>query len=802
MIRNYLKVALRNVAKQKFFSAINIVGMTIGITACLLIILYVSDELSFDRFHANADRMYQVGLHGKISGQDLRTTNTCPPLAQAMAEEIPDVEQTTRLHDFWGAVVKYKDLAFNEKRVYYADSNFFDFFSFHLLQGDPKTCLKEPHSVVLTEDMAKKYFGAEPAMGKLINISDTVAYKVTGITENCPLNSHFIYNILVSSSSSQDMKSDVWLNNYLYTYFILNKNGSLANVERQWDVLVQKYVGPEIEKMMGISLQKMKQSGGEYGYFPTKITDIHLHATTMDSIEPGGDITYVYFFSAIGVLIVIIACINFMNLTTAKSAGRAKEVGLRKALGSMRGQLIGQFLSESAIYTIVSIILSVVACYFLLPLFNELSGKELHIRDLFSPEFIIGVIGLVLFVGLIAGSYPAFYLTSFNAVEVLKGKVRSGMKSRGIRSFLVVFQFGISIFLIIFTATVYLQLRFMQHRDMGLDKKNVLVINDTWRIGNNREAFKNEINNLAGVEKSSFTNNVFPGVNNTTVFKSSGSEQDHIMGQYYADYDQLDVMKFQLKAGRYFSRDFPADTMSIVLNEAAVREFGFKDPLNSDVITIDDANPGVQHKLPVIGVLKDFNFEDMKMQIRPLCIRLAQWGGNLCIRYSGDPTQLVASTEKIWKEFGPTDPFEYSFLDDNFDLLFRSEQRMSSIFGILSGLAIFVACLGLFALAAFTAEQRTKEIGVRKAMGATVVGLTRLLSREFTKLVLIAILPASVLGWWVSSRWLNGFAYRTDLNPLIFVGSGVLAILIAWSTVVYQSVKAARANPANSLRYE
>lgn len=802
MIRNYLKVALRNVAKQKFFSAINIVGMTIGITACLLIILYVSDELSYDRFHANADLMYQVGLHGKISGQDIRTTNTCPPLAQAMAEEIPDIAQTTRLHDFWGAVVKYKDLAFNEKRVYYADSNFFDFFSFHLLQGDPKTCLKEPHSVVLTEDMAKKYFGDEAPMGKLINISDTVAYKVTGITENCPHNSHFIYNILVSSSSSQDMKSDVWLNNYLYTYFILNKNGSLENVERQWDVLVEKYVGPEIEKMMGISLEKMKQSGGEYGYFPTKVTDIHLHATTMDAMEPGGDITYVYFFSAIGVLIVIIACINFMNLTTAKSAGRAKEVGLRKALGSMRSQLIGQFLSESAIYTIVSIILSVAACYFLLPLFNELSGKELRIGDLFSPEFIIGVIALVLFVGLIAGSYPAFYLTSFNAVEVLKGKIRSGMKSRGIRSFLVVFQFGISIFLIIFTATVYLQLRFMQNRDMGLDKKDVLIINETWRIGKNREAFKNEINNLAGVQKSSFTNNVFPGVNNTTVFKSSGSEQDHIMGQYYADYDHLDVMKFQLKEGRFFSRDFPADTMSIVLNEAAVKEFGFKDPLNSDVITMDDANPGVRHNLRVIGVLKDFNFEDMKMQIRPLCIRLAQWGGNLCIRYSGDPTQLVASTEKIWKEFGPTDPFEYSFLDDNFDALFRSEQRMSGIFGILSGLAIFVACLGLFALAAFTAEQRTKEIGVRKAMGATVVGLTSLLSREFTRLVFIAILPASALGWWVSSRWLNGFAYRTELNPLIFVGSGVVAILIAWCTVVYQSAKAARANPANSLRYE
>lgn len=799
MLRNYFKVAVRNILKHKFYSAINVLGMTIGVTACILIVLYVVDELSYDRFHEKSDRMYQVGLHGKIGGQEVRTANTCPPLWRAMADEIPDVEATTRIAEFWGSVVKYGDQAFNEDRVYYADSNFFNFFTFDLLEGDPRTALAEPQSVVLTRDMATKYFGNEDPMGKLMIIGDTVTYKVTGIAENPPGNSHFRFNMLVSSSSVSRLQDQIWLNNYLYTYFILNEHGSLENVKRGLNDLVIKYVGPEIERFMGISVTQMKEQGGIYGFFPTKVTDIRLHATTRDGLEPGGNITYVYFFGAVALFIIILACINFMNLATARSAGRAREVGLRKALGSLRIQMVGQFLAESIIYSFIAVVIAVAASYILLPWFNELSGKHLTPDFLTHPWFIGGLVAFILFVGLLSGSYPAFYLTSFNAVEVLKGKLRAGMKSKGIRSALVVFQFGISIFLIIFTASVYLQLKYMQDRNLGMDKENVLIIGNTWRLQNNRQAFRNAIDGYSNVEKTSFTNNSFPGVNNTTVFKAADSDQDHIMGVYYADYDHADVLKLEMVAGRFFSRDFPSDSTAIILNEAAAREFGWEDPLREEVLYLD---PDAPQRLRVIGIMKDFNFESLKEQIRPLAIRFADWGHELTIRYHGNPSELVSQIESLWKSYAPNEPFEYFFLDENFDELFRAEQRLGSIFTILSALAIFVAGLGLFALASFTGEQRTREIGIRKVMGATVSGLVYLLSREFTVLVLMAFIPGAILGWWVVNEWLASFAYRTTISPWIFILSGVASIVIAWLTVGFQALKAASTNPTNALRYE
>lgn len=800
MLRNYFKVAIRNILKYKFYSAINVLGMTIGVTACILIVLYVVDELSYDRFHVNADRMYHVGLHGKIGGQEIRTANTCPPLWRAMADEIPDVESTTRIAEFWGSVVKYGDQAFNEDRVYYADSNFFNFFSFELLSGDPRTALKEPQSVVLTRDMVTKYFGEEQPLGKLMIIGDTVAYKVTGIAENPPGNSHFKFNMLVSSSSVVRLQDQLWLNNYLYTYFILNEHGSLENVERRLADLVIKYVGPEVERFMGVSMDQMAQQGGQYGFFPTKVTDIRLHGTTRDGLEPGGNIVYVYFFGAVALFIIVLACINFMNLATARSAGRAREVGLRKALGSLRIQMIGQFLAESILYSFFAVVLAVAISYVLLPAFNELSGKNLTAEYLMHPYFIGGLVVFVLFVGVLSGSYPAFYLTSFKAVEVLKGKLGAGMKSKGIRSALVVFQFGVSIFLIIFTASVYLQLKYMQERNLGMDKNNVLVVGNTWRLQNNRQAFRNTIEGFSGVEKTSFANNTFPGVNNTTVFKAADSDQDHIMGVYYADHEHADVLHLEMVAGRFFSRDFPSDSTAIILNEAAAREFGWDDPLNEEILYLDNQNAPL--RLKVIGVMKDFNFESLKEQIRPLAIRLANWGGDLSVRYHGSPADLVSEIENVWKGYAPSEPFEYYFLDENFDELFRAEQRLGSIFTILSGLAIFVAGLGLFALASFTGEQRTREIGIRKVMGATVSGLVYLLSREFTLLVLMAFIPGALIGWWVVNEWLASFAYRTSISPWLFILSGVAAVVIAWLTVAFQALKAASTNPATALRYE
>jgi putative ABC transport system permease protein len=801
MLKNYYKVAVRNILKYKLFSAINILGMTIGITSCLMIILYVTHELSYDKFHTDADRIYQVGLNGKIGGQDIRVSNTCPPMAEAMVADIPEVEAATRIAQMYQTVVKNGEKIFTEEKVFFTDSNFFEFFSYRLKEGDIKTALKEPNTVVLTEVMAKKYFGDESPMGGLLVIgSENKTFKVTGIAETPPTNSHFTYNILVSAVSSERLKSGIWLNNFMYTYFKTKPNTSVDQVEAKFIPLVEKYIGPEIEKFMGTTLKQMQEAGGAYGYYVTNIKDIHLHSTSQGDLEPGGNIMYVYFFSGIGLFILIIACINFMNLSTARSAGRAKEVGLRKALGSLRGQMIGQFIAESILYSLLAVILALFACYYLLPSFNLLSGKELGMEVFQTPWFIAGIVGLVLFVGVVAGSYPAFYLTSFSAVEVLKGKVRAGAKSKGIRSFLVVFQFGLSIFLIIFTVVVFQQIQFMQKKNLGIDKNNVLILDNTNRLGNNKEAFRNGLSQLTGITKISYTNNTFPGVNNTTVLKTAGSEQDHIMGVYYADYDHQDVLKFELKDGRYFSKEFATDSLAILLNEAAAKEFGFENPVGEEVLYNEDGATFKKYK--VIGVIKNFNFESFKEQVRPLSILLTQNANNLMVRYEGDPAAMIQNVEKLWKQHAASEPFEYSFMDESFDRLFRAEQRMGQLFTVFSSLAIFIACLGLFALAAFTTEQRTKEIGVRKSMGASVFSLSILLSKEFTKLVVIAFVPAAILAWYISDTWLNGFAYRIDINPLVFVLSGVAAVLIAWLTVSYQSIKAATSNPVKSLRYE
>ncbi|HEX8040584.1 MAG TPA: ABC transporter permease [Chryseosolibacter sp.] len=799
MLRNYFKLALRNMAKYKFFSAVNILGMSIGIAACLLILLYVVDELSFDRFHEHADRIYQVGLHGKIGGQDITVANTCPPMAEALVREVPGVRQATRIANFWGApTLKYGDKTFTEEKVFHADSNFFEFFSYKLVAGDPKTALLEPNTIVLTRHIADKYFGNDDPLGKLITVGGDKTYKVTGVAEDAPLNSHFIFNVLLSSRSVEQLERTQWLSNFLFTYFMLDDKTSVASVDAKFRDFVIKYVGPEVEKFMGVSITQMEAQGGAYGFFSTPLTDIHLRSKTRDGLEPEGNIMYVYFFAGIGLFIILIACINFMNLSTARSAGRAKEVGLRKTLGSHRSQMVRQFLAESVLYSFIAVVLALLICYFVLPQFNLLAGKQLGMSVFARPVFVVAILALILLVGIVAGSYPAFYLTSFSAVEVLKGKVRAGMKSKGVRSTLVVFQFALSIFLIIFTGIVYQQISYMQRRDLGIDKRNVLILPNAGRLGKNKTAFKNAVAQQTGIVKASFTNNSFPGVNNTTVFKSAGSEQDHIMGQYYADYDHQDVLRFELKEGRYFSRDFPSDSTAILLNEAAVKEFGFAHPLQEELLYNDDK----PERLKVIGVFKDFNFESLKNEIRPLAIRLANDSYQMMIRYEGNPADVIARVETLWKQTVPGEPFDYKFLDENFDQSFRSEQRMGQLFTVFSGLAIFIACLGLFALAAFMAEQRTKEIGIRKAMGATTTGLTLMLSKEFTKLVVIAFLPAAVVAWFVVNRWLAGFAYRIDVGPWIFIGSGVIATAIAWCTVSFQSIKAAAANPVHSLRYE
>ncbi|NOS93762.1 MAG: FtsX-like permease family protein, partial [Cyclobacteriaceae bacterium] len=791
MIKNYLVVALRNIRKHSFYSAVNIFGLATGIAAALFILVYIVDELSYDNFHKDASSIYRIGLRGKIGGQELETASSCPPLATALVTEIPGVEAATRLNRRDNMVFKNGDLAFTEDKIFFADSNFFQFFDFELLEGDPATALKEPNSIILTPDLASKYF-KESAIGKLLTIGNqNQSYKVTGIAATPPHNSHFTFAALISTSSDKEYyNSPYWLNNGLYTYFKKNEATRIEDINSKLNAITDKHIAPEVEQFLGSSIEKFRQTGNEYGYYTMPLLNSRLHSTWNDDIEAQGNITYVYVFGGVGIFILLIASINFMNLSTARSAGRAKEVGLRKTLGSVRNQMIGQFLAESLMYAMIATILAFILVVLLLPQFNLLSGKALPMISIGNPLVLLCAVLLTFIVGLLAGSYPAFYLTSFSAVEVLKGKVRAGLKSKGIRSGLVVFQFALSIILIICTTTVYQQIKYLQARNAGMDKHNVLVINNAGRLGTSQTAFKNTLATKAGIEKISFTNNVFPGVNNTTAFRNALTRKDHIMGTYFADYDHVDVLKLELLQGRYFSRDFPSDSNAVVLNEAAVRELGWDKPPQEKLIVFGgDQSKGVVTEIPmnVIGVVKDFNFESYKLKVRPMVIRLTDKSNNLLVRYSGTSESTVKEATALWKEYASGDPLEYAFLDQNFDELFREEQRLGSLFTVFTVLAIFIASLGLFALAAFTAEQRTKEIGIRKALGASVSGITTLLSKEFTVLVLIAIVLAIVPAYYLLDYCLGQFAYRVQITFAIFAISSLGALFIAWITVGFQA---------------
>ncbi len=805
MLRNYFIIALRTLRKQSFYSLINILGLAIGMASCLFVLLYITDEWSYDRFHRDPHNVYRIGLKGKLSGQEIQTASSCPPLAAALLQEIPGVEEATRLNKWDDVIFKYEDKAFTEDDILFADSNFFQFFSFRLVSGDAATALREPNSIVLTAALAAKYFSDDP-LGKMLTLGnfDNASFKVTGVMEPPPHQSHVRFQAVISTASRQDYYgSTMWLNNGLYTYFRKNPSTPIEEIAAKLNEVTDKHISPEIEQFMGASIQKFREAGNEYGYVPYRLLDSHLRAGWNDEIDPTGNETYVYVLGAVGIFILLIASINFMNLSTARSAGRAKEVGLRKTLGSYRSQMIGQFLAESLLYGVVALLVAIGLTFLLMPQFNFLAGKAITLQTLASPAFLAGALVLLVMIGLLAGSYPAFYLTAFNPVDVLKGNIRSGLKSKGIRSGLVVFQFTLSVVLIICTLVSYRQIQFLQSRHIGLDKHQVLVISNANKLGSHQKAFKDMLLQQEGIVRVSFTNNVFPGVNNTTAFRAATSRKDHVMGTYVADVDHADVMKFELVEGRYFSKEFPADSMAVVVNEAAVRELGWNNPLNEKLIIFDNAESGpVEVPMQVVGVVKDFNFESFKNKVRPMVLRLTTTAGNLLVRYNGQAEATVKKAETLWKQYASGDPFEYTFLDQNFDALFREEQRLSRLFLVFTGLAIFVACLGLFALASFTAEQRTKEIGIRKAMGASVASVTVLLSREFLTWVLVAVGLAMIPAYLLMDQWLDQFAYRDQINLWVFVLSGMGALVIALLTVVFQALRAAVTNPVQSLRYE
>lgn len=801
MLKNYLKIALRNIRNKKFYSLLNLLGLSIGITAGVLIIIYVQDELSYDQFHPNAENKYVAGLDGKMGNQEIMGIHTPPVMAGIILEETPGIQSVTKTYNAGDIVFRKDDQVFTEKSVYWADSTFFDFFGFELMQGDRETVLDSPNKVVLTESAATKYFGSENPIGQTISVgNDQSSYEVTGLTADPPHNTHFEFDILLSFSSIDYSRSTQWLSNSINTYLEVNPNVSISEIEESFDELVTKYVGPQMEQFMGATIEQMEAQGNQYGYFAFPILDLHLHASGMVSaFKAPSDITYVYIFSVIGFFLILIACVNFMNLYTASASGRAKEVGLRKTLGAERNSMMTQFLFESILYVLLAAILSVFLIYLILPWFNSLSGKMLTLQIFTEPWFLGTMSGLIIIIGLIAGSYPAFYLTSFSPVDVLKGRVRRGAQSSGFRSTLVVGQFFISIGLIACTILVNQQLQFMQNKNLGFNKEQSIVLTNTSRLDNNREPFKEELLSDTRVLAASYTTFTIPGTQNVTVFQRPETDSDYIMAMYYADHDHWEALGFEMAEGRYFSENFPTDSSAIVINQTAVQELGLDEPVGQEIIF-----PGNDNRVyDVIGVMKDFNFQSLRDEIMPLAIVLTETANEMIVRFqSEDPRDAVNMITSTWDEYSAGEPVDYTFLDDDFDELFREEQRLGAVFTAFTIIAIFIACLGLLGLSAYMAERRTQEIGIRKVMGATVPNILGLLSVEFLKLIGIAFLLAIPISWYFIQNWLQGFAYRTEISPMIFVFTALATIGIVLVTISWQTLKAAFMNPVRSIKTE
>ena len=806
MFKNYFKVAIRNLLRSKSFTAINIFGLTLGITTCLLIILFVQDELSYDSFNEKADRMVRVVFRGSIQGEKMKEAMVMPPVAQTLKMEYPEVLEATRIRRFGSPRITYGNKTFKESSFAYVDSNFFQVFTLPFVKGDSKTALLEPNTIVISETVAKKYFGDEDPIGKVLIFKDlNNSFKITGVMRPIPTNSHFHFDVFASMSSFPQSREFSWMTSEYYTYLVLPKGYDYKKLEAKLPADVEKYMGSQLQSALGMTYTQFLQKGNTLGLFLQPVKDIHLHSDLNLELESGSDIRYVYIFSAVALFMLLIACINFMNLSTAGASKRAREVGIRKVLGSLKGQLIRQFLLESILLTSIAFILALVLVSFTLPFFNKLSGKNLSFNLLSNIWLIPGLLLFALVTGFLAGSYPAFFLSSFKPITVLKGKFTSANKTVSLRSGLVVFQFFISIVLIIGTITVHKQLSYIQNQKLGYDKDQVLIVQESYWLGKNQQAFRQallqdpRITNIANSgylpAGPSYNNNfmVYPDNNSNELVKTI---------RYEVDDNYIPTLGMEIAEGRNFSKSFGTDSTAIIVNEETVKAFGWGKRAIGHNLTRNE-NDGSKLTFHVIGVVKDFHFKSFHEPISPLVMTLGNNTENIIVKTkTADVAGLLSTMKKNWNALGAEVPFSYTFLDDRFNNTYQAEQKIGTILGVFAGVTIFVACLGLFGLATFTAEQRNKEIGIRKVLGASVGSIVSLLSKDFLKLVFIAIIIATPVAWFIMNKWLQDFAYKTNISGWIFLLAASLAILITIITVSFRAIRAAVVNPVDSLRSE
>jgi putative ABC transport system permease protein len=817
MLKNYLKIAWRNLMKNKVFSFINIFGLSVGLACCILITLYIFHETGYDKYHKNGDRIYRLGTVFIDQGIEERGGNTSAPLGRMLQQEYPEVEASARTLNLFRddkTLFQVKEnngelKSFYETKGFLADSNFFQILSYKFKEGDPKTALQEPNSVVINEEIANKLFGNQSALNKMVRVSSSTngdtSFRITGVFSNPPGPSHLDARFFLSFRGGNmdrfaNNNPSLANNNMFYTYLLLKNGSDSKMLEKKFPDFIQRHLG-----------EQLKQMGKQRKYFVTSVPDIYLSGITRNSTA-GGSKTTLFILGSIAVLTLLIACINFMNLSTANSAKRASEVGVRKVLGAQKQSLLRQFLGESLVMAGIALVFALIFTALLLPVFEQVSGKTLIISS--TQKVTLGglFILLALLTGLLAGSYPAFYLSSFKPIKVLKGKFSNSLAAVSLRKGLVVFQFVISIVLIVASVVIANQMNYLQQKDLGFQKDQQIIIPlRTSTAKESVQAFKNDIVNNTSIS-SIGTSMAYPGIFNPQdwLMYRQGQTMDNSKQVYInlVDNNFLQTLGVKLVAGRLFSSEFSADTLtSFVINEQAVKEYGFASPQDAVGKWLAADWDGEQNRFTIVGVVKDFHFKDLHEKIEPFAFRFyndADAGFNYMIAHSrgGNIKQSLSTLENAWKKLNPNEPFEYSFLDQDFQKNYEAESRQASLINYFTIVAIIISCLGLFGLATFTAEQRTKEIGIRKVLGASVYGVVALLSKDFLKLVIIAVIIASPLAWWAMNKWLQNFAYQTSIWWQVFALTTLLAVVIAFATISFRAIRAALSNPVKSLRTE
>ena len=797
MLKNYITVALRNLIRQKGFSIINILGLTIGLTISALIILYIIHELGFDRFHENSDRIYRVSIHGSISGQELNVAVSSPPFGPALVNDFPEVVDYTRINPPENSLFAFGDEKYYEDDVLFADSSFFRLFSVPFLYGDPETALHAPMSVVLTESVARKYFGEEYPIGKVLRYNDQADLTVTGVCADYPDNSHFTFQALVSYSSLLEFRGEWWLTTWgnfsMYNYILLDERAELAALMEKMPDFLATYMSDEIQEA-DISFEVILQP----------VTSIHLHSDLMAEIGNNSDISYVYILMAITLFILILASINFMNLSTAKSANRAREVGIRKVVGSSRGNLVRQFIGESVIISLIALFITFFLIELLLPAFNNITGKNLDMQYILDWQVTLGFVILAVLVGIFAGSYPAFYLSAFNPIRVLQGRLKAGSSNSLLRNALVFIQFAVSITLIIGSVVIYRQLIFMREKDLGFEPSQVIVIHlKNQETRNKGPVIKEEFQAYPNVVSAALSTGLPAGqLSGTAYFPEGYADTDPwLIYGFSVDPDFIEkTMRMSIIAGRNFSNEFASDSTAVLINEVLLKRLAWEDPMGKFIYS--DADPPTPYR--VIGVTRDFHMQSLHQQINPVMIRFMIGNPNyLLVKLLSESTSTtLLALEQVWESINPNVPFDYHFLSERIDSFYTSEKKTGTIIMYFTLFALFIAALGLYGLATFISEQRTKEIGIRKAMGSSISGISYILSRDFAKPVLLANLVAWPAAWFAMVKWLQNFSYRTDLVWWIFPAAAIVSLALALITVNIRTIRAASANPVDSLRYE